>query len=137
MIADEMRQRVRDAWKRVFDDAPPSASLEDLRDQLADASILTVAPAIRAEVALGALTGTEAIMADMEARATDAAAAIKAKARAEALEEAARVAEGQPVTVWSGHVTEVTAYGMAKRDIAAAIRAMADKALSRNSPETA
>lgn len=38
--------------------------------------------------------------------------------------KAVKVAEEHPVTVWNGHVTEVTAYGMAKRDIADAIRAL-------------
>jgi hypothetical protein len=56
------------------------------------------------------------------------------EARSTALEEAAKVAEGQPVTVWSGHVTAATAYGMAKRDIAESIRALKEPAASLRKP---
>jgi len=41
------------------------------------------------------------------------------------LEDAAK---GQQVTVWRFHVTEVTAYGMAKRDIATALETIAEGA---------
>jgi hypothetical protein len=64
---------------------------------------------------------------DMGAVARAAIAAMPASGRKAVLEEAAKVAEAQEATVWAGHVIAVTAYEMAKRDIAATFRAMAEK----------